>query len=87
MKKPESTATVRPTLEIQVGSIIRLPNPAPNNHSLWKVTGIHHGASQHENLVSIRRLDLNPGSAFGKTQPDSIIPMAILGTHPLLENP
>lgn len=77
----------KPTLEIKVGSIIRLHGLSPHCHSIWKVTGIHYGATQCENLVSIQRIDMNPGSAFGKTQKDSIVPMAIIGTHPLLENP
>ena len=68
------------TLKIEVGSILRLC------HAVWKVTGIHYGATQCEDLVSIRRLDHNPGSAFGKTQPDSILPLAILLSHPFIEN-
>jgi hypothetical protein len=81
------TTPTKPTLKLEVGSILRLPSPAPHNHSIWRVTGIHYGATQCENLVTIRRLDMRPGSAYGKTQEESIVPMAIIGTHPLLENP
>jgi hypothetical protein len=77
----------KPVLKIEVGSILRLRAMAPHGHSIWKVTGIHPGATQSESLVSIRRLDMNPGSAFGKKQEESIVPMAILGTNPFLENP
>ena len=73
--------------KIEVGSIIRIPAISPHNHPIWEVTGIHYAASQSENLVSLKRLDLNPGIAYGKTQTESIVPMAILGTHPLLQNP
>ncbi|MDE2105159.1 MAG: hypothetical protein KGL39_48475 [Patescibacteria group bacterium] len=86
MKTNTKPTEQKPTLEIAVGKTIRLQSPKPHNHSLWRVTGIHYGATQCENLVSLRRLDINPGSAFGKTQTDSIVPMAIIGTHPNIEN-
>ncbi|MDE2107412.1 MAG: hypothetical protein KGL39_60005, partial [Patescibacteria group bacterium] len=80
------TETKKPTLDLEVGKIIRLPSTQPHNHALWRVTGIHYGATQCENLITIRRLDINAGSAHGKTQHESVVPIAILGTHPLLEN-
>lgn len=80
------TKTTKTAIDLKVGAVIRLQVIPPHNHALWKVTGIHYGATQCENLITIRRLDLNAGTAHGKTQHESVVPVAILGTHPLLEN-
>lgn len=82
----KTESLTKPTLKIEVGAIIRLKSQGAAHHSIWKVVGIHYGASLQENLVSITRLDLNPGDAYGKVQKESIVPMAILGTHAGLEN-
>ncbi len=79
--------SVKPPLDCGVGKVIRIKSPAPHPHSLWRITAHMHGASQQENLVAIRRLEINPGNNVeGKVQEDSVVPMALLSTHPAIEN-
>ena len=74
-------------VDLSVGKVIRIKSSSPHPHSLWRITGRMEGASQQENLVAIRRLELNPGNNVeGKVQEDSIVPMSLLSTHPAIEN-
>jgi hypothetical protein len=78
---------IQTSVKIEVGAILRMKAPPPHHHWLWLVTGIHYGALQQEGLVTIRRLDANPGCVWGCTRPESIVPFSILSTHALLHNP
>lgn len=75
------------SVDLSVGKVIRIKNASPHSHSVWRIIGHMPGASQQENLVAIRRLEVNPGNnVAGKTQYESIVPMALLSTHPSIEN-
>lgn len=75
---------------LKVGGIVRIKSEhlgqnMPFGHAVWKVSGIHYGATNKEDLISLKRLDFDSGSAFGKTQEDSIIPVDVLMSHPNIE--
>lgn len=58
-----ATAQIKSTADLSIGKIIRIKSSSPHSHSLWRITGHMDGANQQENLVAIRRLELNPGNA------------------------
>lgn len=60
-----------------VGRIVRLETLLGRYH-LWKITGVHYGETQSENLVSLQRLDVNPGNAFGQIMTNTIAPLCLL---------
>lgn len=65
------------------GDILRLPMGL--GFSVWKITGAHIGASGHEDLITLCRLDKHPGSAHGHEVSEYKVPSEILLTHPNLE--
>jgi hypothetical protein len=70
--------------EINVGSIIRVP--FSGRFRVYQVTGIHHGAVMMEDIVSLRTLDLEDGSAFGQTVTELMVPLCLLATHHACQN-
>lgn len=68
---------------IPIGAVLKIKQGG--NTRFWKVTGIHLGATKCENLVTLKTVDMDNGSAFGKTVKESIVPLYILATHPLIE--
>jgi len=84
--KPESDAALAPALgsAYTVGRVIRLKTMLGKYH-LWKITGIHYGTTRCENLVSLRRLDIEPGTAFGQIMVSTIAPLCLLSDNPNVE--
>ena len=66
-----------------VGGTIRLKRG--HGFRVWKITGIHYGGLGHEDLVSIRPLDVSFGSAFGQALTDAVLPLHMLTSHPYVE--
>jgi len=64
----------------KVGDIFRIPGV--RGFLVWQITGLEFGAEGHENLVSLRRLDMKPGNIQGKTQELSCVPYEILARLP-----
>lgn len=70
-----------------VGDVIRLKTCSGTNtrFRVWKITGIHLGATGHESLVSLKSIDTNYGSAYGSMVTESFIPLELLTSHPGIE--
>jgi hypothetical protein len=81
--KPEREAACAgaPRSAYTVGRIVRLETLLGRYH-LWKITSVHLGAVQAESLVSLQRLDVNPGTAFGQTMMNTIAPLCLLTENP-----
>lgn len=63
------------TYQIKVGDTYRLKTQS--GYRVWKCVGDFLGATNSENLVGIMALDVENGSAHGKTQDILYIPRAI----------
>lgn len=77
----EPTNISRPTF--LVGDIIRLKNS--NGFRIWEITGIFLATLGHENLVSLKPLETECGSAYGLPVHETIMPLDLLSTHLLIE--
>ncbi len=64
-------------MTLKIGETIRLKY-GNRGYRVWHVTGIHLGGLGHEHLVSLQPLDVDPGSAYGKTIPESLVPLEMV---------
>lgn len=75
------------SVSLDVGDVIRLKTGSGTNtrFKVWQITGIHLGALNHEDIISLKRLDVSLGSAYGSTVSESLMPMDLLTSHPYVE--
>lgn len=71
----------------RTGDIIRLKigTGTDTKFRIWKITGIHLSAVNHEDLVSLKPLEINSGSIYGVTVPENLVPLELLTSHPCIE--
>lgn len=68
---------------IDVGNFIRIERD--NSYRVWKITGIHLGGINQENLVTLKTVDQRPGVAYGHVILEMTMPLHILETHSTIE--
>lgn len=66
-----------------VGDIIRLK--IGNKVKIWKVTGNFIGGLNHENLIALKSLTDEYGSAYGIICPETIVPQDLLLSNKNIE--
>jgi hypothetical protein len=59
----------------QVGDIYRLKTS--EGFHVWKIVGIHLGATTEENLIGLTILNMKPGTAHGVTISNALVPEPI----------
>lgn len=74
--KTEGQAGVGSSAVFAVDDVIRVRCQA--GFRVWKVTAIAYGGIGHENLLAIVPLDQHPGSIYGKTVEECLVPLSLL---------
>lgn len=60
----------------QVGEILRIWEN--NKFRVWRVVGVHYAGIGQEDIITLKPLDLYPGTAFGKVMTETTMPLSIL---------
>lgn len=74
--KTEGQAGVGSSAVFAVDDVIRVRCQA--GFRVWKVTAVAYGGIGHENLLAIVPLDQHPGSIYGKTVEECLVPLSLL---------